>query len=643
MYQVYCDSFLLYDDRLENLKIFEPKVDLEVNKTGSFTFAIYPDHPYFNQIKKLKSIITVYQDDFLLFRGRILNDEIGFYNEKQIECEGELAFLLDSIIRPYEFSGSIEEFLQMLLDAHNAQVDAAHQFTVGNVTVTDPNNTITRSSVDYEKTLDVINKSLIDLLGGYIKIRVDGSVRYIDYVEDLSTISSQSVEFAKNLLNLKRIGKGEDIATALIPLGAKVQDSEGNETDERLTIKSVNDGLDYIYDQAAVNQYGWIFASNTWDDVTLASNLLTKGKAYLAEIVNEPEILELSAADLATVDSSVTSFHIGTYLNAAINFSISSVNNKNTKSYKIEYKLQSASSWTALTSGSEYAMNKSLISASGFLNVDNSYHVRLSITDFFGTVTSTIDIPTAFTLIDWNVSGKGMAFGKVSEKATGIEFGLPLYSTLGHVINSPVELPSGSDLNNLLQPGHYMIGNTTVSASILNKPTTSTATAEITVTIAGNTNQLFQRYYVADKNNPQIYQRTYYQGSWGAWTRIAGNKVLWSGGMYMTEGHRITLAEPVVMQPSGISLVFSRYSNGAVADTNFNSFFVPKQFIDEKRGYGNLFVMFASPNLEMCAGKYLYINNEYITGHANNSLSGTSATGIVFSNNQFVLRYVIGV
>jgi hypothetical protein len=81
-----------------------------------------------------------------------------------------------------------------------------------------------------------------------------------------------------------------------------------------------------------------------------------------------------------------------------------------------------------------------------------------------------------------------------------------------------------------------------------------------------------------------------------------------------------------------------------VADTNFNHFFVPKQFISEKAGYGNMFIMAATPTFEMMAGKYLYINNETITGHDNNSLTGTSTTtGITYANNAFVLRYVIGV
>ena len=314
MYKVYCDSFLLYTDTVDNLRIHTAKVDLEVNKTGSFGFTIHKDHPYYNFINKMKSIITVYQDDYLLFRGRALNIEYGFFNEKIVKCEGELAFLLDTVVRPYTFSGTVTEYLTMLLDSHNAQVEAAHRFAVGRVTVTDSNNYITRSDEDYISTWKLIEDKLIGNLGGYILIRHEGDVSYIDYLSDFTLLSSQKVEFGKNLLSFKRAVKGENIATALIPLGAKLQDDKGNDTGERLTIADVNGDLDYIYDADAVDLYGYIYATNTWDDVTVASNLLRKGQEYLASLVEPISTIDLSAADLATLDSSVTSFHIGTYV-----------------------------------------------------------------------------------------------------------------------------------------------------------------------------------------------------------------------------------------------------------------------------------------------------------------------------------------
>lgn len=314
MYRVYCDGLLLYHSKIDNLQIFSPTLELELNKTGSFHFTVYSDHPYYGLIKKLKSIITVYQDDYLLFRGRVLDEETGFYNEKQIICEGELAFLLDSIQRPYDYTGSVSGFLAQLLESHNAQVEPEKRFVLGNVTVTDPNDYIVRSSVDYTSTWDIITRKLLEMLGGYVVVRHENGANYLDYLADSSLLSTQKITFGKNLLDLKRTRKGGDIATALIPLGAKLKDENEQDTEERLTVETVNNGLDYIVDETAKAQFGFIVKSAVWDDVTEPANLLAKGQAYLAGLVNLPESIELSAADLATVDASFSSFHLGTYV-----------------------------------------------------------------------------------------------------------------------------------------------------------------------------------------------------------------------------------------------------------------------------------------------------------------------------------------
>lgn len=121
MLRIYSDGNLLHHDNLENLKVFDPSVELELNKTGSFVFTLYPDHPRISAVNRMKSILQVWQDDFLLFRGRGLDEDVGWHNEKTFSCEGELAFLIDSVQRPYDFSGSIPDFLGMLLSNHNAQ------------------------------------------------------------------------------------------------------------------------------------------------------------------------------------------------------------------------------------------------------------------------------------------------------------------------------------------------------------------------------------------------------------------------------------------------------------------------------------------------------------------------------------------
>ena len=307
MYRVYCDNSLLYNDQQEEYKIINPKAELELNEIGSFDFTIYNDHPNFDRMQRLKSIIQVFQDDYLLFRGRILDDIQGFYNEKQVSCEGELAFLVDSIQRPYDFTGTPAELFTRFITSHNEQVDAERQFIVGNITVTDPNDYISRSGSGYPNTLEAIKKQLIETLGGFIWFRHEADGVYIDYLAELDLLAPQKIEFGKNLLDLKRETKGADIATAIIPLGAKEEDSEN-----RLTIASVNNGVDYVYNQEAVNRYGWIYKPQEWDDVTEPENLLRKGNEFLAEKIQMLFSVELDAADLATVDKTVESFHIGT-------------------------------------------------------------------------------------------------------------------------------------------------------------------------------------------------------------------------------------------------------------------------------------------------------------------------------------------
>lgn len=319
MYKVLCDGNLLFDPRVDDLKVFDAQVSLEVNKVGRFDFTIYPTHPLYGSILKLKSVIEVYQDNTLIFRGRVLADKMGFNKNKSIECEGDLAFFNDSILRPYEFTGSISDYLQEIITSHNAQVESNKQFTLGNVTVTDPNDLIVRSNVNHVKSWDEINDKLLGPLGGYIVLRRQNNINYIDYLSDSPYQSLQTIELGKNLLDVIKETRSDDIITALIPLGAKLTDESGNETDERLTIASVNGGLDYVHDAAAVTQYGWIFGTKTWDDVTDANNLLTRANQELAININLGTSIELKAIDLSMVDQIIDDIRLFDYVQVTSN------------------------------------------------------------------------------------------------------------------------------------------------------------------------------------------------------------------------------------------------------------------------------------------------------------------------------------
>ena len=316
MYKIYADDTLIYDSTLEDYKIHKGEITLEIGKAGSFVFSMYPDNPFYDRIVKMKTIVTVFRDSDIIFRGRALKTEDGFFNSRVITCEGELNFLLDSIIRPYDFSGSPLDLLTKFVNDHNAQVDESKRFEIGLVTIDDSNNYITRSNSAYEDTLTNINNHLIgNTLGGYLFItHSENGQSILNYYADFQDSSTQYIEFGENLRDYTRVTNAEDITTVLIPLGAKLKDAEGNDTDERLTIASVNNNLDYIEDAEAIALYGRIVKIFEWDDVEIASNLLTKGREKLSELILQNVTIELNAIDLHLLDRSIESFGYGMYI-----------------------------------------------------------------------------------------------------------------------------------------------------------------------------------------------------------------------------------------------------------------------------------------------------------------------------------------
>lgn len=302
MYTVYNDGTIIHNPLSDDPTrlVYNATVTQQANMADSFEFTIYPSNPEAANIHKLSSTVEVYQDGALLFRGRPIQSKEGWNGQHTITCEGGLAFLNDTILRPYDYTGTVTGYLEALIAQHNAEVPADKQFTVRTVTVTDPNNTIVRSNTDYTGTMKEIQEKLVNSLGGYLIPEYSGGTWYLDYLATPSGTTSQKITLAKNLLDFIREQTAENIATALIPLGA-VDESTG----KRITIKSVNSGLDYIVDQTAANQYGLIFATETWDDVTVPANLLRKAQARLTDYTRMIPTIQLTAVDLSVTDQSI--------------------------------------------------------------------------------------------------------------------------------------------------------------------------------------------------------------------------------------------------------------------------------------------------------------------------------------------------
>lgn len=310
MYQVYCNDRILFDSKIEELQLQSASLDLELGKTGSFEFVIYPTHPNYDAVVPM-AMISVSRNYETIYGGRVLSIKYGFYNEKQVSCEGELAFLLDSMIEPHNFAGSFVGYFNFILVEHNAQVEAEKQFLRGSVTVgeIDP---YPLEEKEYKSALELLNTWVVEPSGGYLSVRYENGKKYLDFLSvhaDASNVSGQTIELGKNLLDISREFDGTKVFTAIIPLGAKI---EG--TDERLNVKDVNSGKAYFINQTAAALYGKIYRTVIFDNITNPYTLLTAASEYLLENYTGETSIEITAADLSGVDHTVDFFRVGQWV-----------------------------------------------------------------------------------------------------------------------------------------------------------------------------------------------------------------------------------------------------------------------------------------------------------------------------------------
>ena len=303
---------VISSDKENTLKIKNGQIAEEINAIPSFSFTIYPNNPGYNLLEGMYTTVTVYnsktgKNDF---EGRVLTvsdsmDANGLIC-KSVVCEGKLGYLCDSI-QPYaeNHNVSVRTFLGYMLTAHNNQSD--FKIYTGAVTVQDSNDSLYRYR-NYETTLEDIKSKLIDKLGGEIQLRynVDEDKYYLDYLEQIGAPSSTAIELAVNLKSITREIDPTSIITRLYPLGAKESDSE-----RRLTIASVNSNKTYIENDELIARYGVISGVQTWDDVTVASNLLAKGRAFLAAQNKALKKYQITALDLSLIKLDFEQFTVG--------------------------------------------------------------------------------------------------------------------------------------------------------------------------------------------------------------------------------------------------------------------------------------------------------------------------------------------
>ena len=309
----------LYWQGDEDYVACDVKCDLQIGDSGSLELGVPKSNPGYSRIKTRKTLLDFRKDGTSLgvFEVRELSRDV--YGTMEVYAVGEMAWLFDSVQPQREYHDlTSRQFIGKLLEVHNAQCPE-HAFSAGIVDVTDSNDSLYRYT-NYEQTLDAIRDKLVDRLGGNLRVRHKDGVRYLDYVSDdtYGSEAEQSIRFGENILDYSDNFSVEDICTEVVPLGARLENDRGDNStignlEKRLTIEGVNGGNDYITNDALVQRFGHIRTTRTWDDVTIASNLLGKARAWLDVEQYERMHITVRAIDLSMSSSQFGELRMGDY------------------------------------------------------------------------------------------------------------------------------------------------------------------------------------------------------------------------------------------------------------------------------------------------------------------------------------------
>ena len=656
MYFVKYGKEYLHDPRSKGYILLDLTIDCEENSCGYCDFTIYPDHPMYGKLRErdADNPIEVYDDDILLFAGFIYELGKEFYLNGQVRCKGELDYLSESIVRPYSTLQrgygnlapySLNSYFEWLIDQHNKQVSDNKQFKIGHVYLSnlDKNNYIYAENDMYPSTVEEISEKLINVYGGYLRVRHENGSRYIDYIAEWSDENTQILDFGVNLTDYTETDDSSSLATYVVPMGASISST------------------DYDYND------GYFVTSDTSP---------VKGKEYYTRTSRYTE-----CSDLTSFDYGITYYEMQGSTESFIITSDKTPNSSKTYYVRSNVYTICSDDISAFESGTTYyeyneANDESrlLLTLNGY--PDNYLHSTKYINK--GDLIYSVDGVKKYGWIGKTVQNAAIATKKelyqqglielinaespkrtIEIKAVDMHFVNPDIKPIKigeyvRVRSTPHNLDSyflcreiSLDLNNP-ENSIYILGSTydTLTGeqnkrakelnSKLNKQYDSAyaisaeAKESAIKAIAFATEVKQYAMSIGESASGYAMNRSAYE--------LGEDTILWSGdGYHMDSSQTINFSQPLSYQLNGAIFCWCYYTDGIVQNDNWLYFFVPKTHVLNHDGSS---VCMDAPYSGM--KKSLYISDEEAIGVDANTTSGTT-NGIAWDNANYVLRYVIGV
>ena len=327
MYILKYAGSVLHDPRTDT-QISAGTLKEESGQSPTLSFTVQPTHPLWRAFNRESVMntereieLTEHETQKILFRGRIRKVSMSMNGSIDVICEGAMAYLNDTTVRPYKTYDTDEidceinapakagELFEWFIDQHNSRVsNRCEKFKVG-INAGVNFGALQRGTGTRPTTLKEMREKLTNLCGGYFRVRYVGEDNYLDWLTaDGSSEAAQSVELGQNLLDLNTGADGKDIFTAIVPVG---KTGEG-EDEKDVTIDDehayVGGGYDIqgdaVVDTAMAERYGVIEKLMEYDHLNQSQALADKAVADLAA-GKLSDSITVSATDLHYADATV--------------------------------------------------------------------------------------------------------------------------------------------------------------------------------------------------------------------------------------------------------------------------------------------------------------------------------------------------
>lgn len=319
MYILKYAGSVLHDPRTD-VQISAGSLKEESGQSPALSLTIQPTHPLWDSFTRDTVMLpnrevelVEYETGIVLFRGRVRAISMEFDGSKKLTCEGAMAYLNDTTVRPYKTYDTDEiecdinapaeanKLFEWFIEQHNAHVmNACEKFRIG-VNAGANYGKLQRGTGTRPATLKEMRDKLEKACGGWLRVRYDATGSIIDWLPDTGAAeATQRVELGSNLLDLDTQVDGKDIYTAIVPVGKTGKGSDEHKVNVSAETAYVPFGFaiqgDAVVDMAAVEKYGLIEKTMSYD--------LDKPQALADKAVTDlaagklDDSIEVSAFDL---------------------------------------------------------------------------------------------------------------------------------------------------------------------------------------------------------------------------------------------------------------------------------------------------------------------------------------------------------